>query len=131
MNKITRALGLTLLLASVLLAAPAFPPDNITGKWTGSFVITMDGETRDDTAYMDLKQTGTELTGSAGPSEDRQWPIQKGKVEGDKLTFEVQTEQPIIKFELTLTDGHLKGNAKAEHEGKSMNAVIDVTRKAN
>lgn len=131
MNKITRALGLTLLLASVLLAAPAFPPDNVTGKWAGSFVITMDGETRDDTAYMNLKQTGTELTGTAGPSEDRQWQIQKGKVEGNKLTFEVQTEQPIIKFELTLADGHLKGQAKAEHEGKSMNAVIDVTRKAD
>ena len=91
----------------------------------------MDGETRDDTAYMDLKQTGTELTGTAGPNENQQWQIQKGKVEGDKLTFEVQTEQPVIKFELTLADGHLKGNAKAEHEGKSMSAVIDVTRKAN
>jgi hypothetical protein len=77
---------------------------------------------------MDLKQKGPELTGPAGESPERQWAIQKGKVEGNKMTFEVQTEGPLIKFELTLIDGHLKGEAKAEHEGKSMKAAIDLER---
>lgn len=130
MNKIARALGLTLLLASALFATPTWKADNLTGKWSGTFVITMDGETRDDTAYMSLKQTGTELTGTAGPNEGQQWPLQKGKVEGNKVTFEVQSEAPLIKFELTLVEGHLKGQAKAEHDGKSMSAVVDVQRKA-
>jgi hypothetical protein len=44
------------------------------------------------------------------------------------MTFEVQTEGPLIKFELALIDGHLKGEAKAEHEGKSMKAAIDLQR---
>jgi len=120
--------SLVVLLTSALMASSKAPED-LTGKWSGSFVITMDGETRDDAAYMDLKQSGTELTGTAGPNADQQWTIQKGKVEGNKATFEVQTDAPLIKFELTLADGHLKGEAKAEHEGRTMKAAVDLQRK--
>jgi hypothetical protein len=116
--------GGALFLAPALMAA-----DDLTGKWSGSFVITLsDGDKKDSTAFMDLKQKGAEITGTAGENPDRQWAIQKGKVEGDKITFEVQTDEPLVKFELTLVDGHLKGEAKAEHEGKSMKAVVDLQR---
>lgn len=125
MKTAIRIIGLTLVLVTALFAAT----DNVTGKWTGSFVMTRDGETKDSTAYMDLKQNGTELTGTAGPSVDQQWPIQNGKVEGNKLTFAVQSDGPVVKFELTLADGHLKGEAKAEQEGRSMKAVLDLQRK--
>ena len=116
--------------SGVLFLAPALmAADDLTGKWSGSFVITSpDGETKDDVAFMDLKQKGAEITGTAGEGPDRQWAIQKGKVEENKVTFEVQTEGPLIKFELTLVDGHLKGEAKAEHEGKSMKAAVDLQR---
>jgi hypothetical protein len=125
MKTVIRVIGLTLMLATALFAAA----DNVTGKWTGSFAITLDGETRDEKAYLDLKQNGAELTGTGGPSADEQWPIQNGKVEGDKLTFEVQSGGPLIKFNLTLAEGHLKGEAKAEHEGRSMKAAVDLQRK--
>jgi hypothetical protein len=109
--------------------APAPAATDLTGKWSGSFVMTMDsGETNEDVAFMDLKQTGKELAGTAGPNADRQWQIAKGKVEGNKVTFEVMTEGPAIAFELTLIDGHLKGTAKASADGRTMNAVVDVQR---
>jgi hypothetical protein len=116
--------------SGVMLLAPAvMAADDLTGKWAGSFVITFsDGDTKDAKAFMDLKQNGEELTGTAGETPDRQWAIQKGKVEGNKVTFEVQTDNPLIKFELTLVDGHLKGEAKAEHEGRSMKVAIDLQR---
>ena len=123
MKKLACVVGLALLLASALLAA-----DDLTGKWAGSFNITMEGESHDDAVYIVLKQNGTELTGTAGPNADKQWPL-KGKVEGNKATFEVQSDGPLVKFELTLADGHLKGEAKAEHEGHSMKAVVDAQRK--
>ena len=114
----------------VILLAPALiSADDFTGKWSGSFIITFsDGGTKDAMAFMDLKQNGAELKGTAGENLDKQWAIQKGKVEGNKVTFEVQTDNPLIKFELTLVDGHLKGEAKAEHEGKSMRAAVDLQR---
>ncbi len=125
MKNVMRAVGFALLLASALLAAA----DGVTGKWAGSFVTTLDGETKDDVAYMVLKQDGTELTGTGGPNAEQQWPIQNGKVEGNKLTFGVQSDGPLIKFDLTLVEGHLKGEAKAEHDGHTMKATVDLQRK--
>ena len=114
---------------ALLLAPSLMAAEDLTGKWSGSFVITFsDGETKDSTAFMDLKQKEAEITGTAGENPERQWSIQKGKVEGNKITFEVQTEGPLIKFELALVGGHLKGEAKAEHEGRSMKAAIDLQR---
>ena len=104
---------------------------DLTGTWAGTFVMTMDGATRDDVALMVLKQTGKELTGTAGPNADQQWQIVKGVVDGAKVTFEVQADGPAIAFQLTLVDGHLKGTAKAEQDGRSMSAVVDVQRKVN
>ena len=114
----------------VLFLAPALmAEDDLTGKWSGSFVITSsDGDKKDAMAFMDLKQKGAELTGTAGETPDRQWAIQNGKVEGNKITFEVQTDGPLVKLELALVDGHLKGEAIAEHEGKSMKAAVDLQR---
>jgi hypothetical protein len=126
MKKGLAAISLVMLLIAVPLAAD----ENFTGKWSGSFLITRpDGETKDSRVFMDLKQNGTELTGTAGPGPEEQWPIVKGKVEGNKLIFEVQSDKPLIKFELTLVDGHLKGEAKAEHEGNSLKAAVDMERK--
>jgi hypothetical protein len=125
MKKLTGIFLLSLVLATLLFAA-----EDITGNWSGSFVITSpDGDVKDTTAHLVLKQNGAELTGTAGPNPDKQWTILKGKIEGNKLTFEVQTDEPLIKFELTLIDGHLKGEAKGEHDGKSIKVSLDLKRK--
>jgi hypothetical protein len=128
MKKIALALmvGFALFLVPVFAAPTAA---DVTGKWTGSFVITTpDGENRDESAFMDLKQAGTELTGTAGPNADKQYAILKGKVDGNKVTFEVQAEVPLIKFELTLVDNHLKGEANVNIEGEARKASLDLQR---
>ncbi len=124
MKRLASLFGFILLVAPVLMAA-----EDLTGKWSGTFNISSsDGDTKDSQAFVVLKQSGTELTGTAGPNSNEQWPILKGKVEGNKVTFEVQSDGPLVKFELTLAEGHLKGEAKAEHEGKSMKAAVDLQR---
>jgi hypothetical protein len=125
MKKLIGGIALALALTMTLLAA-----EDLSGKWSGSFNITMDGETKNEAIYMNLTQKGAELTGTAGPSAEEQWPILNGKIEGTKVTFDVQADRPIVKFDLTLTDGHLKGNAKAELDGKTMTVVVDAQRAA-
>ena len=142
-SRVARVLVLLLLLSPVLYAAGATVPyaaEDLTGKWAGSFIVTMNGETKDDTAHMVAKQTGADLTGTIGPNADTQWPILKGKiattkVEGKdvtKATFDVEvggdSSGPLAHFVLTLTDGHLKGNAKAEDNGNTIAAVLDLQR---
>jgi hypothetical protein len=129
-------------LVAVVLSAPAvFAAEDLTGKWSGSFVITMDGgDPREDVAHLVVtKHAGTEFTGSVGPNPDQQWPILKAKVdtvkaegkEVTKLSFDVQAEGgagPMIHFELELVAGHLKGKAGAEADGRTMSALVDLTR---
>lgn len=119
----------TLLLALTLAAASALGAD-VSGKWSGSFTITMEGQTRDDVALMVLTQSGTKIEGTVGPNAERQFPIRTGTIEGNKIKLEVvPTEGPaIVRFDLTLDGDRITGDAKAEGEGRSMTAKVDVKR---
>lgn len=113
----------------VAVAAISMADTNVEGKWTGSFLMkTGGGESHDSTIVLNLKQEGATITGTAGPSEDQQWPISKGKIDGGKITMEVQSDGPLIKFELVLEGEHLKGDAHASHEGEELTAKLDATR---
>jgi hypothetical protein len=121
---------LAVLIGLVLLVVPVLAAEDFTGKWSGAFVTTgQDGSTKDETILLDLRHKGTELTGTAGPSAEKQWPLSKGTVDGNKLSFEVQSDGPLVKFALTFADGHLKGDAAAEFEGQKMSAKVDAQRK--
>ena len=117
--------GLFLVLVLTMSASAA----DATGKWTGSFNVTRsDGDTKESSAVIVLKQNGSELTGSAGPNEDEQHPIQKGKIEGGKITLEVEDDGTVIKFELALAGDHITGEANGSHDGQTMKAKLDLTR---
>jgi hypothetical protein len=65
------------------------------------------------------------------PDADEQWAIQKGKVKGNRVTFEVHTDFPVLKFDLTLAGGHLKGEARGEFDGRTIKAAVDLQRKTD
>lgn len=125
----------------VLLLSPSLfaSAEDLSGKWSGSFVITVgDQPSHDDTAYMVATQKGADLTGSIGPNENEQYPIEKGKIatvkesgkDVTKVTFDVHPENgpDVAHCELAIVDGHLKGKLTAEHDGQKISAVLDMTR---
>jgi hypothetical protein len=115
-----------LLMLGITLSATAA---DVNGKWSGTFNITgPDGETKEDTAFFVLKQNGSELTGTVGPHEEEQFPIQKGKIEGDKITLEATAKDAVIKFELVLAGDHIKGDANGTQDGQTMKVKLDLTR---
>ena len=121
--KIFACLGILLLAAMTLSAA------DISGKWSGSFTVTgAGGESEEQTAFVIFQQKGTELTGSGGPDESQQWPILKGKVEGNRITFEVQSDGPLYKVDVMLVGDHIKGDVTVVQEGHTSKAKVDVTR---
>ena len=113
-------LTLTFLLAMSTLSAA-----DLTGRWTGTFT---EGQNEGKSALLVLKQTGIELTGTAGPNEDGQRPIQNGKVDGDKVSFDLPADGSVIHFELTASEKRLTGTARGEHEGQTRTATLDVTK---
>ncbi|HEY6392405.1 MAG TPA: hypothetical protein VIX89_14065 [Bryobacteraceae bacterium] len=120
---------MTRILCCFLLTAIALFAD-VTGKWTGSFDATgPDGQTKPGTALFLLKQSGDVIAGTVGPNEDEQFTIKVGKIDGDKIALEVDPKDgTVIKFELTLAGGHIKGDAKGERGGEKMTAKVDVTQ---
>jgi hypothetical protein len=101
---------------SPALARQEKAPD-LTGTWTGKFSVVSQGE-KEEGAYVVLTQTGAELSGSVGPSAERQQVINKGAVvtnkDGTVVTFDTGRPGHVIAFELKLVDGKLKGMAKDE-----------------
>jgi len=129
-------LAVLLLLLSPSLFASA---DDLSGKWSGTFVVTVgDQPAHDDTAFMIATQKGADLTGSIGPNENEQYPILKGKIatvkeagkDVTKVSFDVQPDNgpDTAHVELAIVDGHLKGKLTAETNGQKVSAALDMTR---
>lgn len=122
-----KALSCLLMLAA--FAGLAIADTNVTGKWSGSFNITAsNGEMKESTALLVLKQNGSEITGTVGPNEEEQFAIQKGRIEGDKITLEADHEGQTIKFDLVLAADRITGEANMSREGETSKAKLDVTR---
>lgn len=102
----------------------------LTGKWTGTLTRTApDGRTQSIDWICILTQKEKALAGTTGPNAERQWPIEKGTVAGEKVTFQVQQpDGPMRTFTLTLVKDRLQGEMLAELKGQSFTAKVDVGR---
>ena len=112
------------ILLSLLLAATwTLSASDLTGKWTGTVDMKEDGNAQAMSVVMIVKQEGNKLTGTAGVEED-QHPIQKGIVDGDTVTFEVDSGEAIYYLELKLDGDQLSGAAKAGPDGEKMKIAL-------
>ena len=119
------------LLCCLLFSALVMGAADLTGKWSGSFdITTSNGETKADTAYMDLKEKGGEVTGTAGPAAEKQWSLRKGKLDGQKLTFEVPMDDGgLLMFGLTFDGTAIQGTcAGTGSGGEKMSAKVNLKR---
>ena len=125
---------LALLFALTLFVFPALAAEDFTGKWSGQFTgVAPDGNQVTEPILLNLVHKGAELTGPAGPSADTQWKILKGKVDGDKVSFEVQaggdtSGGPYVTITMAYAEGHLKGDFNAQRGAEKLTAKIDLTR---
>jgi hypothetical protein len=107
--------------ASLLLTLVQAAPANVKGTWEGTLIgLKDDGSQKEDTALLILDQKEATVTGTVGGSQDDQFPITSGTVEGNKVTLVAKNEGGReFRVELTLEDGQLKGTvASGERTGK-------------
>jgi hypothetical protein len=128
-----KTLAALALLALTMAPVHAQTKPTLTGKWTGTMTRTApDGQSQTIPWMADLTQKGKVLTGTAGPSAERQWPIEAGgTVDGGKVTFKVQQPdgaKPMRTFTLTLVKGRLQGEMLAEAQGQSFTTKVDLGR---
>jgi hypothetical protein len=122
--------AVALVIAASPLAAFQAKPVDVTGTWTGTLTPSAG---QPGPAHMELKQKGPELAGTAGPRPESQLPIANGKVTTVKdvtsVAFEVtQKNGAVMKFDLKVADGRLKGNVTLELNGQKQEGTIDVGR---
>jgi len=119
-----RQILLIALTAAALLGADA------TGTWNGSLITPSDdGGEKEGPALVVLKQNGSSLTGTAGPSEDEQHTISNGKAENGTLTFElVRGGGGVMKFSLKHEGDEIKGTVTREREGQTQTAKLMLKR---
>ena len=122
------------MLATIVLVALALVPaataaqaTDLTGNWNATF--TRAEPKQSITFTFHFTQKGKVLSGTIGPEPARQWKVEKGVVDGAKVSFQVQQpEGPLRSFTLTHAKGHLQGTMKLEFNGQTAEATVDAER---
>jgi opacity protein-like surface antigen len=105
--------------------------DDLSGKWSGTFTQTgADGQSQSGSAYLVLKQSGKEVTGTGGGSESEQWPFEKARFESNEFTGQVHDSDGMTyALDLTLQGDHLKGDVTITTPGgQILKGKVDVAR---
>lgn len=84
----------------------AFGSD-VSGKWAGTMHLD---NGKDGGASLHLKQNGSEITGTQGPSDEKQFPITKGRMDGDQVTVEAQPGPSVLRLTMKLDGDKLSGD---------------------
>jgi hypothetical protein len=100
---------------ALLLLVPVFSlMADVTGKWSGN---GSDGKGEDHSLFFIFKQDGKKLTGSGGPNEDEQHPMDPGTVEGDSVKFKVPAGEVVFAFNLKANGDEINGEVVVTREG--------------
>ena len=103
--------SLSLAAVAMLALAPlaAHAATNVTGDWTGS----MQGGNGDFQLTFTFKQDGATLTGSVQGPQGDPLPIANGKIDGDKISFDIVFNGTTISHEGTVTGDEIKLSSKS------------------
>jgi hypothetical protein len=103
-----------------------------SGTWSGSFDIHFaDGRIVNDTAWLDLQQTGQIVTGTVGPRADQQGPVREGVASGKRLEFVADsTPGKVLRFKLRRQGEKLSGEANGEIGDDRVRVIVTTTRQS-
>jgi hypothetical protein len=105
-------LAFAILISATSLAAAAA---DVSGKWSGSFA--------DDRAsaplFLILTQDGPKLTGTGGPTEAKQAPVENGTIQEDVMTFVIHAGPSTLVFDLRIKGEEITGTVEVKRDGEA------------
>jgi hypothetical protein len=111
------------LLAAAFVACATIPALAAIADATGTWTWTMERQGQSITTTLKLKQDGDKLTGTISGRNNTETPIEEGKVDGDKISFQVKREfqgnSMIIKYHGTVEGDVIKGKTEVERDGQT------------
>jgi hypothetical protein len=126
-----KAYSVICFIAATACLLTAKPGADVTGAWAGQ-LRGQEGGT--GAVRIVLKQTGDQISGTAGPSEKQSPPqIYDGKLEGTHLSFAADdTGDGGLKltyhFDLTVSGDHMQGKAYGRSGDRSWTLDISADR---
>jgi hypothetical protein len=116
-----RMIALWMMLALAAIAA------DVSGKWTGSFKVN--GGDHNVPQLFILHQQGKKLSGSGGPNESEQYPIEDGTIDGAHVRFQLTTGEWKFAYDLKQAgeDG-LEGDLELVSVNDSRTATVSLRR---
>jgi hypothetical protein len=121
----------------ILLLAPLVSAADVTGKWSGSLEGKVpDGEAITVQTHAELKQQGDSVTGKVWKETEHQYSIEKGKIEGNRITFEFKAPEgsddaePLVHtVRLTVVgEDQLQGEVEIPMDGGKMTGKLTFAR---
>jgi hypothetical protein len=113
-----------IIVAACTMIVPLAAAD-LNGKWSGT-ASSSDGV---ETVLVILTASGSQVTGSLGPNEEKRYPIENGKLDGNKVSFDLTGPGgAVFHFDLTLDGDTLKGPCSRTRDGQTLTGSMDLKR---
>jgi len=110
-----------------MLFAVSAATGDLTGTWSGTFKV--DGADHDVPQRIILKRNGSELTGSGGPDAQEQYPIENGRIDGERVRFEITTGEWKFSYDLKQTKpDSLKGTLELKSVSETRTAEVSLSK---
>jgi len=117
-----KRIALLLVLSAFTLLA------DVTGKWSGAAQSASAGGESHELFFI-IKQDGKTLTGSGGPNEDEQHPMETGTVEGERLQFKVPAGKGVLSFDLKAKGDEINGQVEfKKDDGESQTLTVALKK---
>jgi hypothetical protein len=107
--------------------ALAFSGSDLTGKWSGTIEIADEGATTPvSVQFVQKADVLSGKIGRTGGGEEEN--IRNGKVDGKKVSFEVNSAHGLMKFALTLEEDRLEGEMKGTVDDGEIVGKVKLAR---
>ena len=92
----------------------------------GSFKV--DGADHGVPQLLIFKQDGAKLTGSGGPDQNEQYPIENGKIDGERVGFEITTGEWKFTYHLNARDARMAGDLELTSVNDKRTAKVTLSK---
>ena len=107
--------------------ALALSGSDLTGKWSGTIEIADEGATTPvSVQFVQKADVVLGKIGRTGGGEEES--IRNGKVDGKKVSFEVNSAHGLMKFALTLEEERLEGEMKGTTDDGEIVGKVKLAR---
>ena len=105
----------------------ALSGSDLTGKWSGTIEIADEGATTPvSVQFVQKADVLSGKIGRTGGGEEEN--IRNGKVDGKKVSFEVNSAHGLMKFALTLEEDRLEGEMKGTVDDGEIVGKVKLAR---